>query len=194
VSNLKRPFPATPNQHRSVLRGSEVPADVPVIPANSPTMDVTPRESSNCSSLGIKHKAAPPCLKLPPRSRLLPRDRKDVTFFLKARSRNIPRPHCSRIYRIVTKLNQGRRIRKPLNLEHRLQRSGLMVPKGKGLGYPAIEAAPRRRTDSQGKSASAGPAGTPILAPRSPAMTSLPRDKPPPRNTLPKANFAPKIN
>ena len=60
---------------------------VPVFPANSPTMDVVPRESSNRSSLGTKHKAAPLCLKLslkPPSAK----GSGDVTsFFLKARSR-----------------------------------------------------------------------------------------------------------
>ena len=33
-----------------------------VFPANSPTMDVVPRESSNRCSLGMKHKGAHPAL------------------------------------------------------------------------------------------------------------------------------------
>ena len=37
---------ATPNQHRSVLCGSEALADVPRIAANSAIMDVAPTESA----------------------------------------------------------------------------------------------------------------------------------------------------
>jgi hypothetical protein len=46
VSKLKRAFSATPNQHRSVLCGSEALADVPRIAANNAIMDVAPTESA----------------------------------------------------------------------------------------------------------------------------------------------------
>ena len=46
MSKLKRAFSATPNQHRSVLCGSEALADVPRIAANSAIMDVAPTESA----------------------------------------------------------------------------------------------------------------------------------------------------
>ena len=78
VSNPKRAFPATPNQHRSVLCGSEALADVPGHCRQFSDYGCRSERVSNRYSLGTKHKPAPPCLQLRPWSRRPPRDREMV--------------------------------------------------------------------------------------------------------------------